>query len=372
MEVITKSDLSLINDLSSRPYSDNRLLSNATEIEKENLNRIKTKLKNLAKYFSAKYYKAYGPFEVSVVTGNDIAIRGTKLKRIWSGIFKGASNKQYAAQISFVMDPEEPCLNVGFYFGSASGHSVTRDQRIELESRLADLGVSLSKAITQDQLFRNKYDSLFDFGFNAFSDGIKLLGDDWCNKIQTHTKNSHIIAKIYPNDFDVIENSTIDLYVSEIVFLMGGISEIKSAEQSTINPLTPEQRAKHAERMAQIGLSGELFVMKIEKSKLASIMTNNKQYPKHVALESNSFGYDVLSLGESGEEIYIEVKSTTRPKNDKNSRQFFLSAYEFEIYSANKPKYKLYRVYDVENNPSIEVLDLGTVSKNPDGYLCKY
>ena len=56
-------------------------------------------------------------------TGNAIAIGGTNFKRVWSGIFKGAENKQYAAQISFVMNPNEACLDVGFYFGRASGHS---------------------------------------------------------------------------------------------------------------------------------------------------------------------------------------------------------------------------------------------------------
>ena len=41
MEVITKEDLMLINALSSRLYSGNKLLSNASEVEEENLAAIK-------------------------------------------------------------------------------------------------------------------------------------------------------------------------------------------------------------------------------------------------------------------------------------------------------------------------------------------
>jgi hypothetical protein len=107
MEPITTADLILIKDLSSRIYSGNRLLSNATEDEKKHLKDVIDKLKIIADYFSQKYIQVYGPFETSVSTGNPIAIGGTNFKRVWSGIFKGASNKQYAAQISFVMNNEE-------------------------------------------------------------------------------------------------------------------------------------------------------------------------------------------------------------------------------------------------------------------------
>src|ERR1041384_399589 len=150
MDPITLVDLVLINNLSSRIYSGNRLRSNATEDEKAHLVKVKHKLKSIADYFSRKYEPVYGPFRTDVASGNDIAIGGTNLKRVWSGIFKGASNKQYAAQISFVMNTEEACLDVGFYFGRASSHSLTSDQRRVLEKQLNNLGTSLSDAITTE------------------------------------------------------------------------------------------------------------------------------------------------------------------------------------------------------------------------------
>lgn len=372
MEAITKKDLELINSLSKREYKDNTLLSNVSEEEKQNLTKIRNKLKILAEYFAHKYNSSYGPFETSVSSGNPLAIGGKRLNRVWSGMFKGASNKQYSAQISFVMNPSEVCLDVGFYFGRASGHSHDKEKRYELENALKSLGISLSEAITTNSDMKEKYNSLFDFGFSTYSNGIAVLPDEWSNIIKVDTKNSQIVAKIYPDDFDIIENSSIDLFVSQIIFLMSAIKQTSTNEISIIIPLTPEQHAKRAERLAQIGLKGELFIMDSEKNKLKQAGITDTYYPKHVALESMSSGYDVASIDENGNKIFIEVKTTTRRKEDINSKIFFISSNEFETYLKNKKNYKLYRVYDIENNPSYEEIDLEIVNKRPDGFIVEY
>ena len=372
MDQITKADLLLVNELSSRTYSGNRLLSNASEQEKAQLKIIKLKLKEIAKFFASKYNSIYGPFETSVATGNDIAIGGSNFKRIWSGIFKGAENKQYASQISFVMNPNESCLDVGFYFGRASGHSRNKEQRIELEGQLRNLGISLSNTINNNKLFRQKYFELFDYGFTAYSSGQKTTNKDWFNDIRENAKSSQIIAKIYPNDFDVIENSKIDSFVSLIIFLMGGISSHSTEVIPLIKPLTPEQRAKQAERLAEIGNKGELYVMDREIEKLKALNIKNPNYPKHVALESTAYGFDILSLDENEKEIFIEVKTTTRSKNDPSSKRFFISTNEYNVYKKNKSKFRLHRVYDIENSPSLEELDMEKINKTADGYICKY
>jgi hypothetical protein len=370
MEPITKSDLLLINNLSKHTYVDNKLLSKASQSDKEQLDKIKKKLKEISAYFSEKYSNSYGPFETSVVTGNDIAIGGTRFKRIWSGIFKGAENKQYAAQISFVLNPIETCLDVGFYFGRAQGHSIDKDERQKLESILKNLGMSLSNSIINNETFKQKYLELFEFGFTAYSNGESVTSENWFNLIIENTKSSQIIAKIYPNDFDVIENSTIDSYVSQIIFLMSGISNNNSIP--VIKPLSPEQRAKQAERLAEIGTKGELYILKLEEEKLKKLGLKSEKYPRHVALESTIFGFDILSLNAENIEIQIEVKTTTRKKEDTNSRQFYITSHEINTYNNNKNTYKLYRVYDVENNPSFETIDLDNVDKEADGYICKY
>ena len=373
MEQITKEDLALINDLSSRTYTGISFSSNSTKIERDRFTAIKVKLKCIANYFSDKYNSSYGPFVTNVSPEHNPMTRGNTLNHIWSTLFKGATNKQYAAQISFVIDKQNPCLNVGFYFGSASTHSLNEDQRNEFETILTNLGISLSDDILNNGELQSRYNSLFDFGFTAYANGNAVLPTDWYNTIRTHTKNSRIIAKIKPNNFGVIENSIIDFYVSRIIFLMTAIRNPNVAPAAPIfKPLTPEQHAKQAERYAQIGLEGEEFVLRKETEKLQELNLLGNGYPRHVALESTHFGFDILSLDKNGNEIFIEVKTTTRKRDDINSRKFFISKNEFEIFKENKTEYKLYRVYDVENSPSLEELDLASLEITADGYIIKY
>ena len=154
---------------------------------------------------------------------------------------------------------------------------------------------------------------------------------------------------------------------------MGAIGDQTNTNKvPIIKPLTPEQRAKQAERFSQIGLKGELYVMKYENERLKKLNIKIKDYPRHVALESMSYGYDILSKDENLQDIYIEVKTTTRTKEDKNSKQFFISTNEFDVFSDNKERYRLYRVSDIENLPSLELLDLGQLNKRTDGFIVEY
>lgn len=371
MESITTEDLILINNLSTRRYTDYTHSSNTTQIERDRFNLVKKKLLKISEHFARKYNALYGPFTTSVSPEGNPLNRQNNFHNVWSTFFKGATNKQYAAQISFVIDREKPCLNVGFYFGRASAISLSADQRIVLETNLEHLGITLSEIISNNTEFQINYNSLFDFGFIAYSNGEDKLPNEWQNEIKTNARNSQITAKIYPNDFGVIENSTIDLFVSQIIFMMGAIRDLNQQEiPINIAPLTPEQRAKEAERLAQIGLNGELFVLKMEAEKLEK--RNIIGYPDHVALKSNNYGYDILSLDENGEEIFIEVKTTTRKKDDPYSKKFFVSNHEIKTFEANKSRYKIYRVYDIENNPIIKELNLDSLKKHPDGYIVTY
>lgn len=68
----------------------------------------------------------------------------------------------------------------------------------------------------------------------------------------------------------------------------------------------------------------------------------------------------------------MKLKTTTRRKVDYGAKRFFLSTNEFEVFKKNKRQFKLYRVYDIENAPSFEKLDLETIEKKSDGYICTY
>lgn len=366
---ITRADLELINDLSARVYSGNTLSSNAKDEEKRHFVHIKEKLKALASLLAEKY-KQYGPFKLGVSSGNPLT-RGGRLNRLWSVFFKGASNKQYAAQISFVINPKELCLDVGFYFGRASAHSLSLEQKNELETSLKLLGKNLANAIRHNDLVKSQYVSLFEYGFYSYSQGVRTNSEDWIRIIESNPQDSHIIAKIYPNDLGNVEISTIDACVAQVVFLMDCIED--SRGNMMLPPQTLEQRAKRSERLAQIGLEGEIFILRQEEGKLNKKNPSlSNKYPRHVAMESDSFGYDILSLDEQGKEIFIEVKTTTCKKDDWGAKSFFLSSHEFDFYKTHKAQYKLYRVYDIENTPYYEELNIEEMEVIPDGYIMRY
>ena len=319
MNPITISDLILINNLTRRKYPGKSLAPHTLEAERNQFNEIKVKLKSIAEYFATKYNSYYGPFGTNVSPEANPVTRGDTLHNVWSTFFKGSPNKQYSAQVSFVIDRESNCLNVGFYLGRASGHGIDQAQRTMLENILENLGQTLSTELTNNEEFRFNYDQLFDFGFSAYSNG-SVLPDQWITSIAHHPKNSQITAKVYPNESGIIEISTLDFYVSQVIFLKAAFNQVSNTLYPTIKPLSPQQYAKQAERRAQIGLEGELFIMRNETDRLWQLGIT--KYPRHVALESAHYGYDILSLDNDGNEIFLEVKSTTRKSQDAQSRKF--------------------------------------------------
>lgn len=372
---LTLEDLKLINQLSSRKYTGFSFSSNSTQIEKDQFDAIKNKLKNLAIFFSNKYTSDYGPFHTNVSPEANPITRGNSLNYVWSTFFKGNRNKQYSAQISFVIDKVAPFLYVGFYFGSASSHSLKETERENLEAGLTNLGIKLSNAFTSNYILRDRYNDLFDLGFSTYIGSLEISPESWIARIKKENKNASLTVKVYPNNSGIIEISTLDFFVSQVLFLMTPLVNNNGdilRNPQIIPPLTPEQWAKQAERKAQIGYKGEVFIFDNEVKRLQKTGIQKKGYPRHVALESSHYGYDILSLDELGNELFIEVKSTTRHKEDPNSRKFFISKNEYETYCTHKVNYKLYRVYDVENQPEYEIFDLDKLNINPNSYEVEY
>ena len=369
MQQLTIEDLRLINLLSSRKYPKKSLKPHASEGEIVRYKEVKDKLKSISQYFSDKYSSEYGPFITSVAPERNDINRGGKLLNVWSTFFKGSYNKQYSAQISFVIEQGSPYLNVGFYFGRAS-YRGSGSEKEALESTLNKIGKELSDVVTNNKNYYDEYNSLFDLGFIAYSNGIKTP-DNWLNSIKNSPENSQITVKIHPNELGVIENSILDFYISKIIFLMSTINYVNSANLK-ISPPTPEQCAKRAERNILIGIKGEEYILAYEQKRLTDLGISKNGYPKHVALESTHYGFDILSLDNTGKDIFIEVKTTTRLKEDIHSKKFYITNNELNILNENKSNYILRRVYDIENQPNFEDLDLSETTREANGYIVKY
>jgi len=369
---ITSSDITLVKRLDTITYHKLTMNGEVSKEDQSTLADLKNRLKRISDNFKGKYDQQYGIFRSEQARGNPIG-RSKRLRKVWSGIYKGTSNKQYSAQISFVINTINDCLDVGFYFGRASSHQLSLETKIKLERDLKQLGSKLVDEINTNQEVNNIYTSLFDFGFKAEIDDERVSPDQWLANASNDPAYSSIVFGLRPNSHGYIDLATIDVYVSLVLPLMSIIPEnIDETQQNQnrgeIKALTPEQRAKQAERRALIGLHGEEYAMEYEKRRIAFFNNNIDIYPCHKALISDDLGYDILSYNENQTILFIEVKTTTRLRGDPLSKEFYLSASEYLFYTINSNNYKLYRVYDIYGNPEIEIIDLSTIRLSITGY----
>ncbi|WP_143305826.1 DUF3883 domain-containing protein [Chitinophaga vietnamensis] len=367
---ITDKDIVLVEKLSKAHYPTKGLIATVPRNEISELLELRRRLKAMSDFFKQKYDNDFGIFRSEHSTGNPVG-RGGNLRRAWSGIFKGSDNKQYAAQISFVIDGKKGCMDVGFYFGRASAFRMKKDVRNIHETELKGAGELLVKSLNDDAELKKRYYDLFEIGFRAEIRDAIVTPEEWLSNAAQDPTYSSVTISLYPNSLGYIDPETIDFHVALVIPLLGIIPEKISTpapSKRKLIALTPEQRAQKAQRLALIGLKGEEYIMGIEREKLAALTDIEKRSPTHVSLESDNAGYDILSYEQDGKEIYIEVKTTTYGKNHPSGNTFFLSSPEYEFYQANKKSYKLYRVWEVFGIPSWEEVDLQNVDLINDGY----
>lgn len=152
----------------------------------------------------------------------------------------------------------------------------------------------------------------------------------------------------------------VDEQISRTRFSIVGESKILSPENSShgINfkgrIVNYEQIEKENKR---IGDLGEKWVIQRERNKLINAGLQNKiDKIKHISVEEgDGTGFDIKSFDEKGNEILIEVKTTTGNFN----QTFYISRNELERSKNDSAKYYLYRVYDFNeknNTASLKIL----------------
>lgn len=104
-----------------------------------------------------------------------------------------------------------------------------------------------------------------------------------------------------------------------------------------------------------IGEAGEQIVLdyEIQKMKRLNKIELIPEIEHSSKVKGDGLGFDIRSFDEQGEEIFIEVKSTSGGlKND-----IFFTRNELSVMSQLKEKYYLYRVYNLDiENESAEIL----------------
>ena len=106
-----------------------------------------------------------------------------------------------------------------------------------------------------------------------------------------------------------------------------------------------DQKKVDSERK-DLGLLGEELVFEYERTLLTrSHLDDLASKIIHISvIEGDGAGYDILSYTQSGENKFIEVKTTTGPVNTP----FYMSTNEVEFSKQNSQSYYLYRVFELK------------------------
>ena len=126
--------------------------------------------------------------------------------------------------------------------------------------------------------------------------------------------------------------------------------EAGNVRHSSRRKTTPEQFRAIKRQMEENGRLGEEFVLKYERRLLRKTRRQDlADRVRWISQESVGEGYDILSYEVSGDEKWIEVKSTTG-----TSRTFEMSDFEWRTCRSAGEMYYIYRVTKVRTSPSIE------------------
>jgi hypothetical protein len=122
-----------------------------------------------------------------------------------------------------------------------------------------------------------------------------------------------------------------------------------------------------------LGRAGEELIYKFEKHRLLQAgHTGLAAKVEHVArTQGDGLGFDILSFEESGEERFIEVKTTTFAKETP----FFASAAEIRFAQRNARRFALFRLFDFRRKPKCFALPGQIESQcalDPFTYRCAF
>lgn len=94
-----------------------------------------------------------------------------------------------------------------------------------------------------------------------------------------------------------------------------------------------------------LGNAGEEFVYQYEREKVKKLkLSKEKQVERKSVTKGDGLGYDILSYDEHGNEMFIEVKTTTGAETGT----IFITANELEMSEQYPDQYYLYRVYNFD------------------------
>lgn len=157
------------------------------------------------------------------------------------------------------------------------------------------------------------------------------------------------------HDMTNIDNLYSAVYesVEEVELSISSNNETDSKKKrQTMRQKTDIDYAEQQKISQKIGDIGEEIVLQNEIDNLTNLGIPKETISKvrRVSLESDDFGFDILSFDEYGNERYLEVKTT---KVNKKDFSFILTQNEFEHAKKLGNQYCIVIVFDIMSNPRI-------------------
>lgn len=192
----------------------------------------------------------------------------------------------------------------------------------------------------------------FDFVYNIYEDDKHLNSMVWTSKEKKngwdHFWSKYGINEINLEDMLNITKNSYYVYHDEVDVLLSQRDYndvIVNKEASSLkHPFLNNHRKNSRLNMIEFA---EQVIYDQEKEKVASYNLKEKREVKILGRVGRlNIGYDILSYDENGEELHIEVKISPSGRKD------FLQVTRREMEMFKDPNYRLYRLYDIdeENN----------------------
>lgn len=220
-----------------------------------------------------------------------------------------------------------------------------------------------------DKYYLYKYKMFVDFNKIIDYADLPKAGDidlvfmfeKMCNMILTRVLQDTELLEKYENRRQQYYDPAYHLLVQDIVysaiyFTIPEILEEKQVVDTKKFTLKPKENTiilkgshvdylQKAQDNKELGDAGEDFVYQYERNKIKDYnLPKDKQVRPVAKLDGDGLGYDILSYDEQGNEIYIEVKTTT----GSESNSFYITSNELEKSELCSDYYYLYRVYDFD------------------------
>lgn len=171
-------------------------------------------------------------------------------------------------------------------------------------------------------------------------------------EFQTDNRNSAITHDT--TNLSVLDEPITEV-AEEIELNIADNPTMVSKNKSISNKVRAKEDINYSEQQTisqKIGDRGEELVLRneIEKTKEWGLPNETLSKVRRVSLESDDYGFDILSFDQEGNERYLEVKTT---KTNGKNFSFILTRNEFETAKYYGKMYSFVIVFDILSNPRI-------------------